>query len=396
MSVVQLPDINLTSICKALTAGEFFYYYQPIISLESGKICGAEALIRWKQADGSVLMPANFIPLAESTGFITEMNQELLPGLLEDLNGIIAVAPSSYMHFNLSDSDLKAGGLAELLYKNMVQKGVATGALRVEIVESVFMPPIPHVKETITQLETRGIPVILNDFSAGYTTLNFLSDLPLTAIKLAMNIVQQAITSKKDFRILRHLVSMGHQLDLEIIAEGIETEEMYDLVLSTGATSAQGYYFSYPLPLDGYLGLLQKDSPWSSYPFGVDYLAQIDLLDFRRDVIRAALAIRKYESVEACQRALSRLPVLDFQNSTLGEWYSSFGREWETSAGFGQLRNAHREIHETASRLIEAALNDEPLEHVVQLIKSFSEQSSVVAQALHEIELQGLIKHYQP
>lgn len=395
MNVPSQPIITLTSLCKALTAGEFLYFYQPIISLESGKICGAEALIRWKQPDGSLVMPASFIPLAESTGFITEMNRELLPKLMDDLRSILRVAPSTYAHFNLSSADLKTSGLAELLHKNMAQKGVTAGALRVEIVESVFMPPIPQVGETIMQLDAQGIPVILNDFSAGYTTLNFLNNLPLTAIKLAMSIVGQAIASKKDFRILRHLVSMGHQLGLEIIAEGIETEEMYDLVMSTGATSAQGYYFSYPLPLADYLGLLQKDSPWSNYPFGVDYLAQIDLLDFRRDVIRAALAIQKYQSEETRQRALSRLPILDFQKSTLGKWYSRFGQEWETDENFGQLRSAHREFHEMADYLIQAALKDEPLEEIMRLIESFSVQSSLVAQSLHEIELQGLIKHYR-
>jgi len=389
------PNITLTSLCKALTNGEFFYFYQPIISLESGTVCGAEALIRWKQPDGSIVMPASFIPLAENTGFIAEMTQELLPSLLDDLAQINADAPSTYIHFNLSTADLKTSGLADSLFKQISQKRIEPGRFRVEIVEDVFMPPVPRVGETIAQLNSNGIPVVLNDFSAGYTTLNVLSQLPLTAIKLALNIVQRAITSRKDFRILRHLVNMGHQLDLEIIAEGVETEEMYDLTLSTGSTSAQGYYFSYPLSLADYLVLLRKEPFWLNYPFGVEYLTQIDLIDFRRDVIRAALTISKYKKEEIRQRALARLPELDFRKSDLGVWFSSVGQEWKGKPGFERLQEEHQRMHKTAIRLIQATLLDASQDTVFQLIDLLSEQSSQIAQFLHETELNGLKNHYK-
>lgn len=393
--VSKQPNITLTSLCKALTNGEFFYFYQPIISLESGKICGAEALIRWKQSDGSIVMPASFIPLAESTGFIAEMTLELLPKLTDDLHQINSVKPSNFIHLNLSTADLKANSLVESLTRKISRHRIEPGNFRVEIVEGVFMPPIPRVEETIAQLVSNGIPVVLNDFSAGYTTLNGLSQLPLTAIKLALNIVQQATISRKDFRILRHLVNMGHQLNLEIIAEGIETEEMYDLTLSTGATHAQGYYFSYPLSLPDFLTLLKKEPHWSNYPFGMEYLTQIDLIDFRRDVIRAALAINKYKQENIRQRVLVRLPVMDYQKSDLGVWFTGVGQEWSHTPGFEQLRAEHRRMHETANMLIKAALRDEPWEQILLLINLLSEQSGKIAQFLHEIELNGLTKHYK-
>ena len=394
MGTIQ-PNITLTSLCKALTNGEFFYFYQPIISLESGTICGAEALIRWKQPDGSIVMPASFIPLAENTGFIAEMTQELLPRLTDDLAQINADAPSTYVHFNLSAADLKTNGLAASLSRQISQKNIEPGRFRVEIVEGVFMPPVPQVEETIEQLVSNDIPVVLNDFSAGYTTLNVLSQLPLTAIKLALNIVQRATTSRKDFRVLRHLVNMGHQLDLEIIAEGVETEEMYDLTLSTGSDSAQGYYFSYPLSLADYLSLLRKRSSWSNYPFGVEYLTQIDLIDFRRDVIRAALTISKYKNEEIRQRALARLPELDDRKSDLEVWFSGVGLEWKSNPGFKRLQKEHQRMYETANRLIQAALQDNSQEIIFQLIDVLSEQSSQIVQFLHEIELNGLKNHYK-
>ena len=95
------------------------------------------------------------------------------------------------------------------------------------------------------------------------------------------------------------------------------------------------------------------------------------------------------------QRVLSRLPILDFHKSTLGEWYAGLGQVWEKNKDFGQLQGAHRELHESAERLIKAALENEPLEEIMGLIESFSVQANLVAQSLHEIELQGLIKHYR-
>ena len=395
MNVSPQSNITLTSLCRSLTNGEFFYFYQPIISLESGMICGAEALIRWKRTDGALVMPADFIPLAESTGFITEMNQELLPLLMDDLRRIDALSPETFVHFNLSTADLQTADLAGTLSKHMRHKHIAPGCFRVEIVESVFMPPVPRVEQTIVDLSAQGIPVILNDFSAGYTTLSLLSRLPLTAIKLALNIVQQGAASRKDFRILRHLVSMGHQLGLDVIAEGIETQEMYDLTLSTGSSFAQGYYFSHPLALADYLTLLEAGARWNNYPFGIEYLTQVDLIDFRRDVIRAALTIHKYKEAEARQRVLDRLPELAYQKSALGKWFSGLGREWESAAGFEQLRAEHQNMHASAESLIQAALQDEPLETITRLIETLSEQSERIARFLHEIELQGLANHYQ-
>lgn len=388
------PNITLTSLCRALTSGEFSYFYQPIISLENGTICGAEALIRWEQPDGSLIMPASFIPLAESTSFLAEMTIELLPRLMDDLHQINAASPSHFVHLNLSTADLKTDNLAGLLHAQISQKNIEPGSLRVEIVEDVFMPPVPRVEATFAELAAEGIPVILNDFSAGYTTLNVLSRLPLTAIKLAMSIVQRATNARKDFRILRHLVNIGHQLNLEIIVEGVETEEMYDLTLSTGSTHAQGFYFSYPLPLPDYLALLQKGTHWSNYPFGIEYLTQIDLIDFRRDVIRAALAIRKYKNEEMRQRALSRLPELDYRKSDLGIWFSGIGQEWAHQPGFERLREENQMMYETAGRLIQAALQNEAREIILQLIDILSHQSGRIAQFLHEVELNGLTNHY--
>ena len=183
MGTEKQAKITLATLRRALAKGEFIYFYQPIISLESGEICAAEALLRWKHPDGSITLPDAFIPFAESTEFILDLTRDTLPHLMADLKQIHAIAPSTPIHFNVSSVVLKTHDLARLLHKNLSRNGIAPGTFQVEIVESLFMPPVPKAEETIEALVSKGIPVVLDDFSAGYTTLKILSRLPLTAIK---------------------------------------------------------------------------------------------------------------------------------------------------------------------------------------------------------------------
>ena len=136
-----------------------------------------------------------------------------------------------------------------------------------------------------------GISIILDDFGEGFTTFSTLTHLPLKAIKIALSVTQRAPTSRNGFRLFRHLVSLAHQLGFEIIAEGVETEEMHSMITSTGCTHAQGYYYGRPMPLDNVIELLKENFVWSENPFGLEHLAQFDHIDFRRDIIRSTLMI---------------------------------------------------------------------------------------------------------
>lgn len=382
-------------ICTGLVNKEFEFFYQPIISLVTGKISGAEALIRWRRPDDSIIPPALFIPLAVEKGFITEITQAMYPILINDLASMPNVDSSFFVSLNLTTADLESENLAKNIGTLLSKKGVSPKRLGIEIIESVLMPPSPLVRKAISDFDEQGISIVLNDFSAGNTTLNYLSQLPLSALKLSLDIVQRAPMTMGDFKIFRHLVSMAHQLEINIIAEGIETQEMFDLILSTGCTSAQGYYFSKPLPLSEFIELLKNQSRWVNYPFGTEYLAQIDHLDFRRDVLREALIIYTHSDIATTKQALTRLPLLEVTDSLLGKWYFGIGQESRHISGFERLGKLNQEFHDNARKLLRAAENHDSWDYMELLITEMTKQSSEIMLLLLMIGNHRILEHYK-
>jgi EAL domain-containing protein (putative c-di-GMP-specific phosphodiesterase class I) len=387
--------ISLTDLHAGLRNHEFSYYYQPIFSLVTGWMCAAEALLRWHRADGTLLMPADFIPLAEQTGFITELTQEMFPHLIGDLTRIALYGPFLTVNLNLSSKDLESDQLVFSISQNLANAGVDPQHLGIEIVERVLMPPNYRIRKSIFDFAEAGMPLVLNDFSAGNSTLNYLSQLPLSTIKLSMNIVQNAALSRMDFRILRHLVSIGQQLQLNVIAEGIENDELYNLILSTGCAAAQGYHFSYPLPLAEFCALLEQKPRWTNYPFGLEYLSQINHIDFRRDVIREALIIYTTLDEAVRRRALDRLPLLEPGECQLGEWYIDIGQEWSAEPGFAELGKAHTEFHAAAKALVRAAQEHAAPARISKLISVMENLSIEIMTYLQRFAMAGLRQHYR-
>lgn len=386
--------ISLSEIRQGLAGQEFVFFYQPIYSLVTGEICGAEALLRWRRSDDTLVMPADFIPQAAASGLILEITQAMYPRLIDDLAAITALDSTLTAYLNLTAKDLENPALIGSIAADLAAKGIKPHNLGIEIVESVLMPPNEAIRKSIFDFAAAGMPIVLDDFSAGNTTLNYLSQLPLSAIKLSMNIVNRAPLSQMDFRVLRHLVSMGHQLRLNVIAEGLENEELYELILSTGCSAAQGYHLSYPLPLSEFLALLKQKPRRENYPFGLEYLAQIDHVDFRRDVIREALIIYGSHDEEVRKRAIARLPYLQPEASLMGEWYYGAGQQWLGTSEYRALENIHLEFHQTAQTLLRAAQAHAEWNQVELLIDQLAEQSQEILGYLQRFALRGIKHHY--
>lgn len=388
------PRISVVNTMKALSNNEFLYYFQPIVSLKSGRIRGAEALLRWQTPTGLLIKPDEFVPQAERYGLIAAIFREMYPRLVNDLGRIVSIDSHISVSLNLSAGELASKELVRGLRSTLEQNGVPVQKLHVELLENVFMQPQPILQKAVSEIADQGFQIIMDDFSAGFTSLKYLSQLPLAAIKLSKQIVQRALGSKMDFQIVRHLVSMGHQLEFDIIAEGVETREIYDLLLSTGCDFGQGYYFGKPLPLSEFLELLQRRPRWLSYPFGLEYLAQFDHIDFRRDVMRTVLTLLAYEDKEIRQNALARLHKLDLKNCWLSKLRYGRGQRWYDRERFKQFKEIHKNFHEVAKRLIQAAINCEPWDQITQLIEEFSILSEEIMDYLQFIEKLGLIEHY--
>lgn len=290
-------DLKILDIAKALLEKDFVFYYQPIVSLVTGRICGAEALVRWKAKDGKVIPPSGFIPIAEETDLITEFTLEAISAVFRDLPKIDKVDNSIWVSFNTSAKDFADNRVLDHISQNLKNFNLPPNRLHLEITETAFLPLEPRTKQAIYDIHDLGLEIALNDFSTGHSTLDYLSSLPFSILKIAMPIARRMATSSIDWKLFRHLVGLGHQLNYTVIAEGIENNELHGLTLATGCSSAQGFFYSQPLPFDDFISLLRENRKWVDFPYGLMYLAQIDHLDYERDFVREAINI--YELIQA-------------------------------------------------------------------------------------------------
>lgn len=388
------PKITVALLEEALTNNRLTLYYQPVVSLFTGKICGAESLIRWNQPDGSIISPDLFIPLAEKTGFITEITKGMLLKVVDDLEALNLVDDSLFVSFNVSPKDFDNENFLKNLSQSTSGKLGKIENLYLEITESSFLINENDTQKTLRDIDSQGISILLNDFSAGYTTLSTLTQLPLKAIKLAMNIVQRAPASRSDFSLFRHVVGMAHQLHLDVIAEGVENQEVHTLLLATGCTHGQGFFYGRPMPLSSFIELLGKLPRWLEYPFGLEYLAQLDLLDFRRDVLKSALMIYDNQDKGIRERALARLPELESEKSLVGEWHKRIGNRNQGSELYRRLSTELKQYHELANTLLREALVGESREQLQKNIDLFSQKSITIMDIIHRFEIERLKEYF--
>lgn len=236
---------------NALANGEFELHYQPQADLTSGRACGAEALIRWNHPERGRVSPAEFIPVAEETGQIVAMGEWVLRTACAQLaywrkNGM-AVFPVAV---NLSIRQLLQPSLVDLVREVLAENNLAPVDLELEITEGIMMGDAKAALEFLSTMHEMGVQLSIDDFGTGYSSLNYLKNLPVDKLKVDQSFVRDIEIDSSDAAIVRSIISLGHRLDLRVIAEGVETLAELDFLRMRGCDEIQGYYFSRPLPAD--------------------------------------------------------------------------------------------------------------------------------------------------
>ncbi len=244
---------------KALEREEFVVYYQSKIDIPSGRIIGAEALLRWRHAERGLVSPVHFIPLAEETGLIVPVGEWALRAAVGQNRAWQRAGLSPFpVSVNLSSRQFGQEDLLRTVIGILEDAGLEPRHLELEITESSIMQHPDKAIAVLRELKGMGIGVSIDDFGTGYSSLNYLRRLPLDSLKIDRSFITNITESSDDAAITAAVVAMAHNLKLTVLAEGVEREDQLALLRRLGCDQAQGYLFSRPVPADEFVALLRK------------------------------------------------------------------------------------------------------------------------------------------
>jgi diguanylate cyclase (GGDEF)-like protein len=235
----------------ALDRGEFALHYQPISSMSTGAIVGFEALLRWQHPERGLVSPAEFIPIAEATGLIVPIGHWVFRQAClqaKRWRSLSAAPQNLTMSVNFSITQFQQAGFVELLAVALRELGIDGKVINVEITESMLGDDPQRVLKCLSQLKALGMHVHLDDFGTGYSSLSQIRELPVDSIKIDRSFVQGLSVHNDHLELTKSIISMGHKVGLEIIAEGIETADQLATLRRLGADFGQGFYLSRPCP----------------------------------------------------------------------------------------------------------------------------------------------------
>ena len=250
-----------TDMRRAVDNGEFKVYYQPIISLQHDSIVGFEALTRWHSPKGLV-MPNDFIPVADETGIILAINRQLLPEACRQLLSWQELFPSDpplSLSVNVSPKQFAQADLAAQIGELLQQSGMNPHCVDLEITETIAMADAERSGGVLAQLKALGVGLDIDDFGTGYSSLSRLQRFPVDTLKIDRAFVSRMDSDQETHEIVRIIITLAHNLGLKVVAEGVETQAQLDLLKQLGCERAQGYLFSKPVDHDTILKLLEAN-----------------------------------------------------------------------------------------------------------------------------------------
>jgi len=249
-----------TALRHALERDELLLHYQPQVCLKTGRIIGAEALLRWRHPEMGLISPLEFIPLAEETGLIIPIGEWVLRSTCTQARtwyesgfGDLQIA------VNLSGRQFQHQHLARLVKKVLKETGLNPRQLDLELTESLLMHNTDAILGAMEELHVHGVAFSMDDFGTGYSSLSYLKRFPIDTLKIDQSFVRDIPRDPDDAAIAQAIIAMAHNLDIRVIAEGVETAKQLAFLRSKRCDGMQGYYFSKPIPAEAMIRLLQKN-----------------------------------------------------------------------------------------------------------------------------------------
>jgi EAL domain-containing protein (putative c-di-GMP-specific phosphodiesterase class I) len=236
-------------LAKAIEREEIVLEYQPIVSLATGEVSAAEALVRWQHPVRGLVVPADFVPLAEETGLIRALDQHVLRQACEQArrwNLHEVAAQPLRVHVNLSVAELRDPDLVPGVLATLHEFQLSPDQLVLEVTETQLLGDAHATASRFEELRAHGVRIALDDFGTGYSSLSYLHSLPLDSLKIAKPFVDGLSSGRREAKFIGMIVDLARTLELEVIAEGIETPEQFRALRELGAEFGQGYFLGRP------------------------------------------------------------------------------------------------------------------------------------------------------
>ncbi|WP_154224358.1 putative bifunctional diguanylate cyclase/phosphodiesterase [Marinicella rhabdoformis] len=240
----------LNKIKSGIKKKEFELVYQLRVDAKTGKYWGAEALIRWSQKDGSLLTPKIFLEILEESGLIVNVGWQVLDAALDKFKQLLDYNAELKLSYNVSAKQLESPNFVEDLLTVLEEKQFPKSHFEIELTEQTLISDLNHSKHILNQVKSNGITIAIDDFGTGYSSLSYLKNFPVDVIKIDKSFVKDIAIQKDDYELINAIISMGKNLKVKVVAEGIESQDQLNILKRLGCDEVQGYYFNKPAPFE--------------------------------------------------------------------------------------------------------------------------------------------------
>src|ERR1700677_3826938 len=256
--------VNLLDVRQALESEAIVPCFQPIVELHTGNLAGFEVLARWQHPSLGLILPENFIALAEENGLIGELTHQILN---KSFLAASALPEPLSLAVNVSPIQLQYASLSRQIYQAAEDYAFPLRRLTVEVTESALINNLEHARKIATELREMGCKLALDDFGTGYSSLTHLQALPFSQLKVDRSFVKSMTEKRESSKMVAAVVGLGHSLDMITVAEGVETEEQADILLWLGCELGQGWFYGRPLSAEHIPDVIAASPQTLSTPF---------------------------------------------------------------------------------------------------------------------------------
>jgi len=382
---------QLLNIKQALTNKEFQLYYQPKVNMKTGKVFGAEALIRWIHPEKGLIPPLDFLPLIESTDLEIQVGGWVINEALQQLDNWQQKGLNLEVSINVSSHHLQSSIFFDQLNDALDRyPNVNSQDLQLEILESSALGDIDAISGIIKSCQNvLGVNVALDDFGTGYSSLTHLRNLPANTIKIDQSFVRDMLEDEEDLALIEGIIGLANTFDREIIAEGVETIEHGVLLMRVGCNCAQGYGIARPMPSDSMIDWVDNFSPnesWSIWSNSDWEMSNLPLVVAQSDHIKWIEEI--FHALDGHKLGLKHRELTNHYECRLGGWYYGHGQKhYGNLKEFQELEAIHVDVHKIGHQIIQL-YNDDRKDEAVLLAEDLLALKSKVLDSLNTLQKQ--------